>query len=35
MGFYRGFIGYGLVHFFMGIIMIEQNIRTGYFDQVQ
>lgn len=34
-GFYRGFIGYGLVHFFMGTIMLEQNIRTGYFDQVK
>lgn len=34
-GFYRGFFGYGLVHFFMGTIMLEQNIRTGYFDQVK
>ena len=34
-GFYRGFFGYGLVHLFMGTIMLEQNIRTGYFDQVK
>jgi hypothetical protein len=34
-GFYRGFIGYALVHSFMGTIMLEQNIRTGYFDQVK
>jgi hypothetical protein len=34
-GFYRGFLGYGLVHLFMGTIMLEQNIRTGYFDQVK
>lgn len=34
-GFYRGFLGYGIVHFFMGTIMLEQNLRTGYFDQVK
>ncbi len=34
-GFYRGFIGYGFVHFFMGTIMLEQNLRTGYFEQVK
>jgi hypothetical protein len=31
MGFYRGFIGYSIVHFFMATIMIEQNINSGYF----
>ncbi len=31
LGFYRGFIGYTLVHVFMGALMLEQNIRTGYF----
>jgi hypothetical protein len=24
-----------LVHLFIGTIMLEQNIRTGYFDQVK
>ena len=34
-GFYRGFIGYGLVHTFLGTIIVEMNIRKGYFEQMK
>ena len=34
-GFYRGFVGYGLVHTFLGTIIVDMNIRKGYFEQVQ
>ena len=33
-GFYRGFMGYALVHSFLGIIIVDMNIRKGYFDQL-
>lgn len=31
-GFYRGFAGYALVHTFLSFIMIQMNIRSGYFN---
>lgn len=31
-GFYRGFIGYAGVHTVLNGIMIEMNIRSGYFN---
>jgi hypothetical protein len=33
-GFYRGFIGYGMVHAFLNLIVVEMNIRSGYFNLV-
>lgn len=30
-GFYRGFLGYAAVHVFLGVIMVDMNVRSGYF----
>jgi hypothetical protein len=30
-GFYRGFMAYGVVHLFMGALMLQVNLRSGYF----
>jgi hypothetical protein len=30
-GFYRGFMAYGVVHLFMGALMVQANLRSGYF----
>lgn len=30
-GFYRGFLAYGVVHLFMGALMVQANLRSGYF----
>jgi hypothetical protein len=32
-GFYRGFIGYGMIHSFMSLIMVNMNMASGYFNQ--
>lgn len=29
--FYRGFLAYGIIHTFLGSMMIEMNMRSGYF----
>lgn len=29
--FYRGFLAYGVVHLFMGGLMVQVNMRSGYF----
>ena len=31
-GFYRGFLAYAAIHSFMGALMIQGNLRSGYFD---
>ena len=33
MGFYRGFVAYAMVHSFLSFIMIDMNMRSGYFSQ--
>jgi hypothetical protein len=30
--FYRGFLGYSVVHLFMGALMVQTNLRSGYFE---
>lgn len=32
-GFYRGFVAYAMVHSFLSFIMIDMNMRSGYFSQ--
>jgi len=34
-GFYRGFLAYGVVHLFMGVLMMQMNMRSGYFTEQQ
>jgi hypothetical protein len=29
--FYRGFAAYGVIHLFMGALMLQANLRSGYF----
>ena len=33
-GFYRGFMGYAMVHTFLNLIMIDMNVRSGYFNEL-
>ena len=33
LSFYRGFLAYTMVHLFIGALMVQANLRSGYFNQ--